>query len=457
MRTTPETTALTIPACAQTALDVLEGAGIEAWLVGGFVRDSILGRNVHDVDIACSAPWQQTKQAFEATGFAVHETGTAHGTVTAMVDGWPIEITTYRSEGAYSDGRHPDSVSQAQTIEEDLARRDFSINAIAYHPTRGFRDPYNGLADIEAGLIRCVGDARERFREDHLRILRACRFCSELGFSIEAETYSSMMHGKTFMLTLPAERVSAELTRFLLGKHVHDALMQTVDVLSGVVPELVAMKGFDQHSRYHKYDVLEHTAWVVQGTEPAPLTRWAALLHDIGKPGAYFMRDGVGHFFGHANVSVVIARGLLERLKFPTKMKNDILTLVELHDEMIGPTPRLVKRTLRSFGGDVELFRALCDLKRADALSHASCCTGRAELAEELLDVLDKVLAEDQAFTLSQLAITGSDVISECKIEAGPKVGKALDRALDAVIEERVANERGALIAYVKSFANNLA
>ncbi len=443
-----------IPPYAQISLDVLENAGAEAWLVGGFVRDSILNRDIYDVDIACSAPWTEAKRAFEAAGIRVHETGVKHGTITAIIDDHPIEVTTFRREGEYSDGRHPDSVEAASSIEEDLARRDFTINAIAYHPIRGFRDPYNGRADIEAGVIRTVGSPIERFREDHLRILRACRFCSELGFSIEAETYLSMTHAKTFMLTLPVERVAQEFTRFLLGDHVRDALMQTVDVLSGVLPELIAMKGFEQHSRYHKYDVLEHTAWVVQRAERTPLTRWAALLHDIGKPGAYFERDGVGHFFGHANVSVVIARGILDRLKFPTKLKNDILTLVKLHDEMIGPTPKLVKRTLRRFGGDVDLFRALCDLKRADALSHASCCTGRAELAEELLDVLDKILAENQAFSLAQLAVTGSDAIA-CGVEQGPKVGDALEKLLDAVIDEKVPNERTALLAFVGKLNEN--
>ena len=222
---------LVAPEHALKALRALEDSGHEAWLVGGFVRDSILGRPVYDVDIACNAPWTQSKAAFESAGFSVHETGTAHGTITAIVDGNPIEVTSFRTESRYSDGRHPDSVSLAETIEEDLARRDFTINAIAYHPERGFRDPYNGLADIKDGIIRTVGNPNDRFEEDHLRILRGCRFCSELGFTIEEQCLWSMTFEKSLMLSLPAERVSRELERFLLGDHVCDALLTTVDVI----------------------------------------------------------------------------------------------------------------------------------------------------------------------------------------------------------------------------------
>lgn len=444
---------LVAPEHALKALRALEDSGHEAWLVGGFVRDSILGRPVYDVDIACNAPWTQSKAAFESAGFTVHETGTAHGTITAIVDENPIEVTSFRTESRYSDGRHPDSVSLAETIEEDLARRDFTINAIAYHPERGFRDPYNGLADIKDGIIRTVGNPNDRFEEDHLRILRGCRFCSELGFTIEEQCLWSMTFEKSLMLSLPAERVSRELERFLLGDHVCDALLTTVDVISAVLPELVAMKGFDQRSHYHSYDVLEHTAHAVQGTKPEPLNRWAALFHDIGKPATFYMAKGSGHFYGHALESVLIARGALSRLKLPRKLQDDVLTLVEMHDDIIGPTPRIVKHVLHRFDGDIELFRALCDLKKADALAHAQCCTDRSEMADELLQVLDQVLEEGQPYQLSDLVITGSDVIDVCGITPGPLVGDLLDKTLSAVIDKRVENEREALLDYVRDLA----
>lgn len=440
-----------VPDYANAAISVLEEAGFETWLVGGCVRDALLSRPVHDVDIACSAPWTETQRAFEAAGYATHETGVKHGTLTVVVDNNAIEITTYRTEGAYSDGRHPDSVAPAETIEEDLARRDFTINAIAYHPNRGFRDPFNGLDDLRTGTIRTVGVPRDRFKEDSLRILRGCRFVAELGFSIEPDTLSAMQHGKTRMLSLPVERVRAELNRLLLGEHARKALLETPSVISAVLPEITAMVGFEQKSHYHMYDVLEHTAWVVQRTEPAVLNRWAAFLHDIGKPAAFFEREGVGHFHGHAHVSVIIGQGLLKRLGFSQKMQHDILTLVELHDEIIAPTPKAVKRTLHEFDGDVDLFRALCDLKKADALGHAKCCTSRFQLAEELLDVLDDVLDGREAFSTPDLAVSGDDVMQAFDMEPGPKVGALLSRALDAVIDGDVGNEREVLIAYLES------
>lgn len=443
-------THIMIPDYAMSALDALEGAGFEAWCVGGCVRDALLGRVVNDYDITTSAPWADVERILNECGFSVHRTGVKHGTVTASLDGHALEVTTFRADGAYSDGRHPDSVEFVHTIDEDLARRDFTVNAMAYHPARGVLDSYDGMRDLEAGVIRTVGDAHERFSEDSLRILRGCRFSSQLGFSLDPSTKQAMWSHKMRMANVSAERITHELTQLLLGEHAHDALMECVDIIGAVLPELVAMKGFDQHTPYHIYDVWEHTAWVVQRAPQTPLARWAALFHDCGKPGAFFMDGDRGHFYGHPRLSVVLARGALARLTLAPAFAADVLTLVRLHDKTIPATPKSVKRALADMDGDIELFRMLIGIKKADALAQSSLSEPRVRLADELAQVLDEVIDSDSAFTLKQLAIDGNDVMA-LGIDAGPHVGEELERALEAVIDEQVPNERDQLLAFLQS------
>lgn len=441
-----------LPPYALLALDTLERAGFESWCVGGFVRDALLGRPSADIDIATQAGWRDVQRVFEAQGCATHETGVAHGTLTVVVDDHALEITTYRTDGAYTDARHPDAVSFVRTIEEDLARRDFTVNALAYHPTRGLLDPYEGIEDLHAKTLRAVGDPAKRFSEDALRILRGCRFASQLGFSLEQNTYAGMMSCKNQLARVSSERVTRELEALLLGSQVHGALMRTVNVLAAVLPELVAMKGFQQHTPYHIYDVLEHTAYVVQNTPPYPLVRWAAFFHDMGKPAAFFQdANGQGHFYGHAKISRELARGIMGRLTLSPAFAERVLMLVIHHDEVIEPTPKAVKRALARLGGDINLFRALCDLKRGDALSQAPRCAERTELANQLEQELARILAADEAFTLKRLAVSGRDIMAAGAAQ-GPTVGAALAAALDAVIDERVPNEQASLIAFVKEW-----
>lgn len=442
--------ALPVPPQARRVIEVLEAAGFEAWCVGGFVRDSLLGRPVSDIDIACSALWPQTEETCLAAGMRVHRTGEKHGTVTVVCDDAAFEVTTFRVDGAYSDARHPDEVRFVRSLKEDLARRDFTINAMAYHPLRGLADPFGGLEDARRGIIRTVGDPAQRFGEDALRILRACRFSSQLGFSLDSATYQAMLEGKRGLLRVSSERITAELQKLLLGGNVRDALLQTVDVLSAVLPELVAMKGFDQCTPYHCHDVLEHTARAVAGTPPYPLVRWAALFHDMGKPAAFFKEPGGrGHFYGHAKISVPLARGIMDRLTFSTAFRDRVLLLVERHDDVFDATPRAVKRALARMGGDVELFRALCDLKRGDASAQAPAyAEERMRRADNLLRVLDGILAEGEAFTLKHLAVNGRDAM-DAGIAQGPSVGAALAAALDAVIDEQIPNDRETLLAFL--------
>ena len=439
---------IALPSTALSALELLEANGYEAWCVGGCVRDAILGRNVNDYDIATAAPWNETERILSSGGFSVHRTGVKHGTVTAVRDGMALEITTYRTDAGYSDGRHPDSVAFVQSIEEDLARRDFTVNALAYHPDRGLLDCWGGIEDLNRGVIRVVGDPAKRFREDGLRVLRGCRFASQLGFSIEDETLQAMKAHKMMLGKVSAERITHELDALLLGEHVHDALMETVDVLVAVMPEIAACREFDQHTPYHIYDVWEHTAWVVQRSPATRLARWAALMHDIGKPSACFFEGKRAHFYGHAELSALLAREIMERLLMAPAFVNQVLTLVRIHDVQIAATPRSVRRALGKLDGNVELFRALIGIKRADALAQSSLSEPRIELAAELERTLDDVLENEQAFTVKQLAINGRDVMA-LGVPAGPGIGEALEAALEAVIDDQVPNEREALLAFL--------
>ena len=432
-----------------SVLSVLENNGYEAWFVGGYVRDAIRGVPCSDIDIASDALWQDAQRCFEDAGMKTRETGTKHGTITVIFQGEAFEVTTFRTEGTYSDARHPDDVTFVSSIREDLKRRDFTINAMAFHPQRGLVDPFGGLSDLQSHTIRCVGRADDRFNEDPLRILRACRFSSQLGFGFEPKTYRAMWVNKVLMLSLAAERITHELDLLLLGSHVHDALMQTADVLEAILPEITACKGFDQRTPYHIYTVWEHTAYVVQNTPANRLARWSAFFHDLGKPAAFFTHeDGVGHFYGHARISVELARGIMTRLSMSQAFVEKILTLVRVHDDVIAPTERAVKRALSRLGGDVVLFEALCDLKKADALSQAPHCHERVELAENLKQILKDIKDSDDAFTLKGLKIDGQ-AIMEMGVPQGPEVGQVLRLCLDAVIDEQVTNDESDLRAFV--------
>ncbi len=439
---------ISLPHNAQEALCALEHAGYEAWVVGGAVRDAVRGIQPDDFDIACSAHWTETKRVFEATGWRVRETGAKHGTVTVIKDCDAFEITTYRRDGNYLDARRPEHVTFVGSIEEDLARRDFTMNALAYHPARGILDMHGGVADIEQGIIRAIGNPQTRFEEDALRILRACRFSSQTGFSIDATTLAAAERCTPLLAHISSERITQELQKFVCGEHVRGALMQCCDVLAFCIPELAAMKGLDQRTPYHVYDVLEHTAVAMECTQPEPLLRWAALLHDMGKPRTFFTDEkGVGHFYGHAAVSVELARPVLEGLTLSPGFIEDLLVLIRHHDDVIEASPKAVKRMLRKLDGRPEMFAALCELMRADSLAHAPEFRTRAAHTTKLMEVLEEVLAAEEAFSLKHLAVNGHDLM-EAGMQAGPRMGEVLDALLSAVIEEDVENTHEALMRY---------
>ena len=415
-----------------TALELLEAAGYEAYLVGGAVRDFVRDNSpAKDWDIATNALPEQVKAVF--AGFRLIETGLKHGTVTVVIDHIPLEITTYRVDGGYTDHRHPDAVSFTRSLKEDLERRDFTMNALAYHPAAGVVDLVGGRADIEAGLVRCVGDPDRRFREDGLRMLRALRFASVYGMTIEPGT---------------AAAVQAELTKLLCGRGAAAVLRSFADVLAVLIPELAPMFGFDQRNPHHDRDVWEHTIAVVEHTPPEPVLRWAALLHDIGKPSCFSRtEDGVGHFFGHAEQSTVMAEQILNRLRFDRDGRERIVRLVRFHDMPLTADRRLVKRLLSKHGE--EAARQLIELHRADTWGQSAVCKPRLAVFDAMDAMAGELLREAACFSLKDLAVNGTDMLDLGF--RGREIGAVLQKCLDAVLDERAANDRDELLSFAQA------
>lgn len=439
-----------LPGSVCAVIDALEAQGFEAWLVGGFVRDALRGVAPHDADIATNARWEQTRKACLACGMAVHETGTQHGTVTVVCQGEPIEVTTFRTEGAYTDHRHPDSVLFVNTIEEDLARRDFTINAMAFHPVRGLVDPFDGQNDLANKVIRCVNDPDTRLQEDALRMLRAMRFSSQLGFWIAPDTEAAIRKHAPALSEVAGERLRQELKKLLCGKAVRQSLLRFTDELSYIVPCIKRMKGFDQHNPWHVFDVWEHTAAVVEATPAYPLVRWAALFHDSGKPDTFFIgADNLGHMPNHPVASVRHVREAAKILRFSRKMQHDLELLVRYHGNRPEPTPRSVRKLYALVEHDEQLFHALCDLMRGDAQGKAKRATKWIQKIDDAENLFNKMVDEGQALSLADLPVNGSDLVS-LGIPQGPQVGLVLKELFNAVANEKVEPEREALLALAK-------
>lgn len=436
-----------LPLNALKIIGILEEAGYEAWCVGGYVRDALMGHAGGDVDIATSAPCAQTAALFQAAGYQTLDTGIAYGTVGVIVEGESFEITTYRAESGYSDARHPDEVSFVGSVDQDLARRDFTMNAVAYHPDRGLLDPFGGRADIEDRIIRTVGDPHERFDEDALRIMRGLRFVSKLGFSISAQTYQAMLDKSVLLVRIAPERIAKELDGLLVGEHVHRALMEGSDIIGVVIPELMACVGFDQHSPWHKYDVYEHIAYVVQKSPADPFSRWCALMHDIAKPQTFHLDGhGRGHFPRHPAASARITRAVLTRLRKPSRFVDDAVTVVAWHDVPIRATSVALRKALVKLDGRVDLMYAIIDLKVADNSSKSPEASKHSlKIAADMRTVLDEIIENKEPYSLDQLAISGDD-LRKIGMWPGPRMGQTLSDLLDAVIDGTVSNERRALL-----------
>ena len=420
----------------------LEAAGFEAWLVGGCVRDRLMGITPHDYDITTSARPEEVMAVFH--DHRVLETGLKHGTVTLLWEHEPLEITTYRAEGTYSDHRHPDNVTFTSSLQEDLARRDFTMNAIAMDARGSIADPFHGAEDIAAGIIRCVGDPVQRFTEDALRTLRALRFASRLGFAIEDATKYAMELCAENLSYVSPERIFAEITKLLCGSHVRPVLMAHIKTLGAVLPELLPMEGFDQRNYHHIYDVWEHTARVVEKVPPEPHLRFAALFHDAGKPHCFTIDEaGVGHFYGHAEISREIAGAVLAHLRCDNATRSAVDQLIRYHDTPIECTERSVRRALRRFAP--EGFRDLIALKRADNLAQSPAYQERQRECDRLEAMAEEILLQAQCFSLRDLAVKGNDLLN-LGLQPGPQIGTILEGLLEEVMSDRLPNDREALL-----------
>ena len=440
-----------MPEEVKTAISKLTQNGFEAYIVGGCVRDSLLGDKPKDYDITTSAEPEEVEKIF--SNYRVIETGIKHGTVTVLINKMPLEITTFRIDSDYSDNRHPTNVTFTKSLEEDTARRDFTMNALAYNDERGICDFYGGSEDIKNKIIRCVGDSNQRFNEDALRIMRAIRFSSVLGFKIEDNTKRAILQNKELLKNISSERIANELVKLLCGENVRKVLLEYIDVLGVVIPELLPMKGFDQRNIHHIYDILEHTAVAVENIEPTPILRLTALFHDIGKPKCFFMKNGEGHFYGHSEVGAKMTENILSRLKFDNNTKNTVTKLVKIHDVQIEETEAAVKRCMNKHTS--EIFFMLLKMKRADTLAQSPICRDRLEYLDRLEKTAREIIAQNACFSLKDLTINGSDLI-EMGFKPGREIGVILKNLLDEVIGGKLPNKKEELIKFTKeNFVDN--
>ena len=431
-----------LPENIQNCIDLLENAGFAAYAVGGCVRDACLGLTPHDYDLCTSALPEQTEAVFSAYRLVL--AGEKHGTVTVITEDGPVEITTFRTEGGYRDNRHPDWVEFLPEIEGDLARRDFTVNAMAYSPKRGFADPFGGRGDLENHILRAVGDPASRFQEDSLRILRGVRFAARFDLTPEENTLNAMLSQAGLMEHLARERVFDELCKLLLVAKAED-ITRFAPLLAAVIPELAPMIGFDQHSPHHAYDLITHTAHVVEGVPPTLPLRWAALLHDTGKV-TTFTRDatGRGHFYGHAKESAAIAGGILLRLKAPTALREEVVTLIGRHMTRLQPERKWLRRQVSKFG--FSMVESQLALQEADMGSKGTGEDDGGTVFAEVRQLLGELKAEDACLGLKDLAVNGNDLMALGY--RGKAIGICLNDLLEQVVDERMPNEKKALLAF---------
>ena len=432
-----------IPGGARRILQALHAGGYEAWLVGGCVRDLLRGVPPHDWDICTNARPEETARCFADRRLI--ETGLKHGTVTVLEDGEPYEITTYRTEGPYSDHRRPDFVRFVSSLEADLARRDLTMNAIAMGLDGALRDPFGGAADIQAGRIRCVGEPACRFQEDGLRVMRALRFGAVFGYTIEARTAQALRAHRDTLDRVSAERIRAELCKLLAGPRAGSVLRQYPEVFCQFWPQLEPLVRLEQHNPWHCWGGWEHTIRALESTPGDVTLRLAVLLHDTGKPDCRSTDgDGIDHFYGHPARSAQLAEEMLQALKFDNKTRERVVTLVEHHDARIPCQERSIRRWLGRLGP--EAFFQLLELQRADRMGQAPE-RAREPLAElaRVRAQAEELLARGACFSLKDLAVNGRDVLA-AGTAPGPEVGRVLDGLLERVISGETPNERSALL-----------
>ncbi len=441
-----------IPPYVHTALAALRDAGYEAYPVGGCVRDCLMGVTPADWDLCTSALPEQVEAVF--AGWRLVETGVKHGTVTVISEGRPVEITTFRTDGTYRDHRRPDSVAFVSSLREDLARRDFTVNAMALGLSGDVIDPFGGQADLRAGLIRCVGDPDRRFSEDALRILRALRFASRLDFAVEETTAASAVENRALLDSIARERVFSELKGILTGPGAGRTLREFAPVIFQIIPALAAEAGFDQKNPHHIHDVWTHTTMAVDAAARSPVLRLAMLLHDVGKPDTFFTdQDGVGHFYGHAARGEAMADDILRRLRCDNDTRRRVCLLIHYHDIRPPQTERAMRRLLAKAGREAvgQLFQCW----RADSADRSDAV--RAEnraVIDGAEAVLETVLAGPSAcFDVKSLAVNGRDILA-MGVRPGPAVGRTLDALLERVMDGTAPNQREPLMALAAEIIN---
>ena len=433
-----------------SVISALEWHGHEAYVVGGAVRDILLGKRPEDYDVATSATPEEVMAVFGKK--ACHPTGIAHGTVTVVEDKFPVEVTTFRVDGDYADSRHPDEVTFTRSLEEDVKRRDFTINALAMKTDGTIMDYCGGIEDLRNRKLRAVGDPGVRFEEDALRILRALRFASEHGFAIEASTAREIMAKRGLLAKLSSERIWKEFSKLLCGMYCVPILRKYFDVFTVFIPEIAPMRGFEQHNPHHIYDVWEHTLAAVMYVRNEPILRTAILLHDVAKPECFSMdEDGVGHFLGHQKMGADMADGILRRLKMDTKMRETVVMLIKAHDITLEPRLRIVRRRLAQYGE--ETLRMLLEVKRADIAAHSVKSAYRLKEIADFEELLDRTIREDLCCSFSAMAVNGNDLI-ELGIAPGKLVGRIKKQLLDEIMDGALPNEREALLRRAKELAD---
>ena len=439
-----------IPAPINTLLGALRAAGYEAYPVGGCVRDSLMGRVPADWDLCTGALPAQTEAVF--AGYRLIETGLRHGTVAVLTEMGPVEITTFRADGAYADGRHPDAVTFVPDIREDLARRDFTVNAMALAPDGTVIDPFGGREDLAAGVIRCVGEPDARFHEDGLRILRALRFASKLDFEIEPATARSVLADRALLDGISRERVLAELKGLLLGPGAGRVLRQFALVIFQVIPELAAAAGFEQHNPYHIHDVWTHTTMAVDAAPRDEALRLTMLLHDVAKPEKFFTDEkGAGHFYGHAQAGAETADRILRRLKCDNGTRQTVVTLIDNHDIQPPQTPRAMRRLLAKVGE--EKVRQLIACWRADQSDRAEEIMARnMPMIDAAEGLLEEVLRGETCLSVKSLAVNGRDILA-LGVKKGPEVGRILNGLFALVLDGALPNRREELLAKAAELA----
>ncbi len=430
---------MTFPAGVTSILQTLAQNGQEAYIVGGCVRDLLPGKTPVDWDITTSARPEEVLTLFPHS----IPTGLQHGTVTVKIDGESYEVTTFRADGDYADHRHPDTVRFTDSLREDLARRDFTVNAMAMDLQGRLYDFYGGQQDLHDGMLRCVGDPDRRFDEDALRMMRALRFSSTLGFSIDAETARSLREHRQELSQIAVERLYVEMTKLLCGKNAAEVLLQYPDVISVFLPEILPCVGLEQHNPHHCYDVWGHTVHSVAAIAPDPVLRWTMLLHDLGKGSTFTMDEqGVGHFYGHGKASVILAEAITTRLHFSRERKKRVIELVDWHDRDVPRAEKSIRRCLYHLGE--EGVRQLIAVKRADNAAQHPDYQGRSMEMDKAERILQAILDADACFSLRQLAINGGDLLALGL--RGKAVGEALQYLLEQVMDGKLPNEKAALL-----------